>query len=48
VSNIRVVSPWFAGYANILVGKVVPPQFNSKQRKKFFYDLRHYFWDDPF
>jgi hypothetical protein len=26
----------------------MPPRFNSQQRKKFFYDLRHYFWDDPF
>ena len=26
----------------------MPPHFNSQQRKKFFYDLRHYFWDDPF
>jgi hypothetical protein len=48
VSSIRVASPWFADYANFLVGKVMPPQFNSQQRKKFFYDLRHYFWDDPF
>jgi hypothetical protein len=48
VSSIRVASPGFADYANFLVGKVMPPQFNSQQRKKFFYDLRHYFWDDPF
>ena len=26
----------------------MPPHFTSQQRKKFFYDLRHYFWDDPF
>jgi hypothetical protein len=25
----------------------LPPTFTAKQRKKFFYDLRHYFWDDP-
>jgi hypothetical protein len=48
VSSSRVASPWFADYANFLVGKVMPPQFNSQQRKKFFYDLRNYFWDDPF
>jgi hypothetical protein len=48
VSRIRVASPLFAYYANFLVGKVMPPQFNSQQRKKFVYDLRHYFWDDPF
>jgi hypothetical protein len=26
----------------------MPPQVNSQQRKKFFYDLRHYLCDDPF
>lgn len=45
---VRVASPWFADCANFLVGKVMPPHFNSRQRKKFFNDLRHYFWDDPF
>jgi hypothetical protein len=24
-----------------------PPTFTAQQRRKFFYDLRHYFWDDP-
>ena len=26
----------------------MPPHITYQQRKKFFYDLRHYFWDDPF
>jgi hypothetical protein len=25
----------------------LPPTFIAQQRRKFFYDLRHYFWDDP-
>jgi hypothetical protein len=25
----------------------LPPTFTAQQRRKFFYDLRHYFWDDP-
>ena len=48
VSSAIVASPWFADYANFIVGKVIPPHFTYQQRKKFFYDLRHYFWDDPF
>jgi hypothetical protein len=51
LANINVSSICFYmvhNYANFLVGKVMPPQFNSQQRKKFFYDLRHYFWDNPF
>ena len=37
-------TPW---YANYIVAKFIPPSFTYQQKKKFFYDLRHYFWDDP-
>ena len=40
-------SPWYADYANFIVSKYLPPTFTAQQRRKFFYDLRHYFWDDP-
>ena len=36
-----------ADYANYIVAKFIPPSFTYQQKKKFFYDLRHYFWDDP-
>ena len=36
--------PWFADYANFIVAKFLPPGFTFQQRKKFFTDLRHYFW----
>src|SRR3954451_21043239 len=39
--------PWYADYANFIVSKYLPPTFTAQQRRKFFYDLRHYFWDDP-
>ena len=39
--------PWFADYANFIIAKFLPPGFTFQQRKKFFTDLRHYFWDDP-
>ncbi|KAK1611876.1 hypothetical protein QYE76_035549 [Lolium multiflorum] len=39
-------SPWYADYANFIVSKYLPPTFSAQQRRKFFYDLRH-FWDDP-
>jgi hypothetical protein len=52
LANINVssakASPWFADYANFIVEKVFPPHFKSPQRKKLFYDLRHYFWEDSF
>ena len=40
-------SPWYADYTNFIVSKYLPPTFTAQQRRKFFYDLRHYFWDDP-
>jgi hypothetical protein len=39
--------PWYADYANFIVFKYFPPTFTTQQRRKLFYDLRHYFWDDP-
>ncbi|GJU59755.1 reverse transcriptase domain-containing protein [Tanacetum coccineum] len=40
--------PWFADIANYLVGNVLVKGMSSQQKKKFFKDVRHYFWDDPY
>jgi hypothetical protein len=40
-------STWYADYANFIVSKYLPPTFTAQQRRKFFYDLMHYFLDDP-
>ena len=45
--NVAHNTPWYADYANYIVAKYIPPSFTYQQKKKFFYDLRHYFWDDP-
>lgn len=41
-------APWFSDYANYLVGGVVPSALTWKHCKKFFSDVRHYFWDNLF
>ena len=46
VINASRTTPWYADYANYIVAKFIPPNFTYQQKKKFFYDLRHYFWDD--
>ena len=46
VINASRTAPWYANYANYIVAKFIPPSFTYQQKKKFFYDLRHYFWDD--
>ncbi|GJR55283.1 reverse transcriptase domain-containing protein [Tanacetum coccineum] len=40
--------PWLADIANYLVGNVLVKGMSSQQKKKFFKDIRHYFWDDPY
>ena len=47
VINASRTAPWYADYANYIVAKYLSPSFTYQQKKKFFYDLRHYFWDDP-
>ena len=46
VEDKRAV-PWFADYVNYLVAKVVPPEFNYQQKKRFFAHLKHYYWEEP-
>ena len=40
--------PLYADLANYLAAKVLPGNKSYDQRKKFFSDLKYYFWDDPF
>nr|GEU52999.1 reverse transcriptase domain-containing protein [Tanacetum cinerariifolium] len=41
-------TPWFADYANYHAGIFVVKGMSSQQKNKFFKDVNHYFWDDPF
>ncbi|GKF77928.1 hypothetical protein Tco_0230398 [Tanacetum coccineum] len=41
-------TPWFADIANYHAGNFVVKGMLSQQKKKFFKDVRHYFWDDPY
>ncbi|GJW89949.1 reverse transcriptase domain-containing protein [Tanacetum coccineum] len=38
--------PWFADFANYLTMKELPNGMTIQERKKFFSDLKYYFWDD--
>ncbi|GKC51639.1 reverse transcriptase domain-containing protein [Tanacetum coccineum] len=39
---------WFADLANYHAGNFVVKGMSSQQKKKFFKDVKHYFWDDPY
>ncbi|GJU31903.1 reverse transcriptase domain-containing protein [Tanacetum coccineum] len=41
-------SPWFADIANYLVGGILRKGLTYAQRSKFFSELKHYFWDEPY
>ena len=40
--------PWFADFANYLAADILPKGFSHQQKKKFFSDLKNYFWEDPY
>nr|GEW47320.1 reverse transcriptase domain-containing protein [Tanacetum cinerariifolium] len=39
---------WFVDFAKYHAGNFVVKGMSSQQNKKFFNDVKHYFWDDPF
>ncbi|GJX73633.1 reverse transcriptase domain-containing protein [Tanacetum coccineum] len=41
-------TPWFTDFANYHAGNFIVKGMSSQQKNKFFKDVKHYFWDDPF
>ncbi|GKD33004.1 reverse transcriptase domain-containing protein [Tanacetum coccineum] len=41
-------TPWFADITNYYARNFVVKEMSSQQKKKFFKDMKHYFWDDPY
>nr|GEV33327.1 reverse transcriptase domain-containing protein [Tanacetum cinerariifolium] len=39
---------WFANIANFYAGNFIKKGLTSQQKKTFFKDIKHYFWDDPY
>nr|GEW25834.1 reverse transcriptase domain-containing protein [Tanacetum cinerariifolium] len=39
---------WFADFANYHARSFIVKGMSSQQKSKFFKDVKHYFWDDPF
>ncbi|GJZ81810.1 hypothetical protein Tco_0646804 [Tanacetum coccineum] len=40
--------PWYADFVNYIVGKVVPLNWTFKTRKRFFSQVKTYFWEEPY
>nr|GFD38100.1 reverse transcriptase domain-containing protein [Tanacetum cinerariifolium] len=41
-------NPWYADLANYHARNFIIKGMTLQQKKKFFKDARHYFWDDPY
>nr|GEY55343.1 hypothetical protein [Tanacetum cinerariifolium] len=39
---------WFVDFANYHAGNFIVKGMSSQQKSKFFKDVKHYFWDDPY
>nr|GEU79939.1 reverse transcriptase domain-containing protein [Tanacetum cinerariifolium] len=44
----RGSTPWFVDFSNFHAGNFIIKGMSSQQKKKFFKDVKHYFWDDPY
>ncbi|GKB37792.1 reverse transcriptase domain-containing protein [Tanacetum coccineum] len=40
--------PWYADYVKYIIGKVIPPKWIPEKRKRFFSQVKNYFWDEPY
>ncbi|GJW72911.1 reverse transcriptase domain-containing protein [Tanacetum coccineum] len=41
-------TPWFADIANYHTRNFLIKGMSTQQKRKFFKDIKHYFWDDPY
>ncbi|GJQ95561.1 reverse transcriptase domain-containing protein [Tanacetum coccineum] len=41
-------TPWFADFVNYHARNFIVKGMSSQQKNKFFKDVKHYFWDDPY
>ncbi|GJV78930.1 reverse transcriptase domain-containing protein [Tanacetum coccineum] len=40
--------PWYVDFINYIIEKVVPPNWTFKKRKRFFSQVKTYFWEEPY
>lgn len=48
VMSINDSEPWYADYANYLASRIILEYMSRHERRRFFAQLKYYFWDEPF
>ncbi|XP_049371127.1 uncharacterized protein LOC125836084 [Solanum verrucosum] len=41
-------TPWYADFANFIVSGLMPDELTFYQQKRFMFDVKKYFWDEPY
>ena len=41
-------APWYANFVNYLACGIISSGLSFQQKKKFFFDVKHYTWEDPY
>ncbi|GJR23842.1 reverse transcriptase domain-containing protein [Tanacetum coccineum] len=47
-SKFKYDEPWYTDFVNYIVEKVVPPNWTFKKRKRFFLQVKTYFWEETY
>ncbi|GKB58402.1 putative nucleotidyltransferase, ribonuclease H, partial [Tanacetum coccineum] len=47
-SKFKDDESWYADFVNYIVGKVVPLNWTFEKRKRFFSQVKTYFWEEPY
>ncbi|GJR97888.1 reverse transcriptase domain-containing protein [Tanacetum coccineum] len=47
-AEINDDEPWYADYVNYIVRKIMPPKWTPEKRRRFFSQVKNYFWDEPY
>ena len=48
LAALQDLIPWFADFSNYLASDIVPSDLSFHQIKKFMYDVKKFFWDEPY
>ena len=43
---VSMSTTWYSDFVNYIVGGLVPSDLTHQQKKKFLFDVKHYFWEE--